>query len=1654
MRANNTTKRTRILRRRRLALALVAAMAAPAAMAQSACTSSTACLPVDGVVTSGTITASTMSGGKLNPYANQSDTNLTITQTTRGGIIDWGAFNIGTGHTLTFVQPTDGVTLNRVVGFGYGSGGCFTAGGCAPTQSGVFGNLSANGHVFIVNTAGITFGGGATINVGSLIASTINMSNADFNAGLAGNNYVFSGGSSADVTNYANFTVATGGTVAFLGQNVTNFGDISAPGGTVAFGAANAATITLDPFGDGLTQLTLTQGAVAGEGSIRNYYNTTSADGGQILMRAANADGTASIANTGTLRAQSTAGRAGRIELTATGGTVLVGGFPKGFEPGFIDVSGGAFAGGSVVISAETVGLLGDGTDASGIDASGVAGGGSVDIQATDVLLMYEGTSINADAHAGQGGSILLSAGNSLAAFGSLSARGGTAGGSIATYTGGTFDIRGLDVDAGSSGVAGMWTLWAPNLDVVAGGASGTVDTAALGEEVQDGDINDALNTGTSVTLRAGLAPSDAGDIYFQDGVDIFYDDGTVPLAFRADAQGSIFGDNFSIGTNAAALSMAFNADANKLNNGFGGISFSGATLDSNGGDILFYGQSDLANGMASNYDTGVELADSTITTNGGNVLIRGASTGGDAGSDDAGVVLDNTTIDAGSGAVAIHGSGAGVTSGVILGFSDIDAGPGGVLIDGQSVDANGLYAYGSDIVANGGDISLSGIGGTGGVLFGGGLYSYGGDIVVHGEGGSGDGVDFSGAVDSAGGDVTMYGYSADATGLAFGGSYYSGIASGGGGITLTGIGAIVGVMLDGSVSSGSVSAAIDSGGGEIHVVGAASAAAGVGVHSYGFDLIGGAGDVTVDGSAPLGIGVLFANGAGVSTTTGAITLIGQGANFGLDIADGAIDTDSGDITLVGDALDPGATAGVRVTGGGLSTNGGVITVTGTSAGGVGVQLGDGRAFDIDSGGGAISIDGSGVTAGVLMQGNTVDSSGGDIGVTGTASGSGGIGVDLTDAWLIGTAGDVQVFGNAAAGTGVNFAGQSGISTTTGAIGVTGIGATVGLALTGGELATDSGHFDLRGRGTGAASDGLVIGAGMNIATNGGGIELSGEGGSGAGVSLASGSSVDAGNSLVVIRAGNDGSSDAIRIGGTIASSMAVNLRPGGVDANGGLTERTADEILVGGGTAGFALGGAELALIDTPELIIGSNLHAGAIRVLRAVSRDGNLTLQNDGGSGGIDLQAAVDVGGGVLALSSGGDITQTAAAPITAHSLLAQAGGSVLLASASNNVASTTLAGSAGGDFDYQDVDALAIGNVAALGMDASSNDLASMGASGISAVGDVFVRNLAGDLTLNANVSGTNIDLVTANTLQNPAGASLIASGDWRVWANSWVGEARGGLAGDGSLPNLYGCAYLGQCGVTVPGTDNHFIYVQQPIALVTFDDFTREYGLPNPVFTFSVSGAILGDSAANVASGTGTTTATIGSNVGYYPITGNFTSAAGYQIQFVPGTLAITPATLLFTADEFVRYLGTANPLFTGSISGFRNGDTVESVFGSGVVWSSPAGLLSPIGFYPINGGTSATNYVFSQAPGNATALQIIPLPQLSSTPIDLIRETINTYVYDRNFGGAPMCAVNASLEDQQLVSMGDELSNEWSKVRSRPNLTNCFETDRKNSCGDF
>ena len=1744
MRMNKTHReQLQSLRRRKLAAALVAAMAMPVlpAMAQS--------LPENGNVVSGAATI------------NNSDIVMTVTQTTKGAIINWDSFSIAYGFTVNFDQQfgANSVTLNRVVGGGYGI-----------SQSFIDGTLSSNGNVFLINPSGITFGSGSVVNVGGLVASTMDISDANFLTGVDSGHYQFEpmtnvGDQSVMVDYGAQINTSAKGTVALLGRQILNQGDITTPGGSVLFGSAES--VTLDFQGDGLTMLTITGPGIAKPGSfgcpslpcpgpvlpmVANTGNIT-ADGGQIQMRTAmtaSATGGLIIAG-GTLRARGVSTRGGRVELT-TDGDVMVGSpgiltdASTDFIPGSIDVSGGAYAGGAVVIRGDTVTLHNDADTVNGypasygshIDASGAAGGGQIQIEASgavnfdslswlnansvtgtagsiqinagngiasyaeisasakagnggsilldagagalllgvDVLasggtnggqitgsgfdvMLPQGRMINAQGNSGAGGSISLSASNYLAAFGSLIARGGTTGGAILTSSDSLFDLRGLQVDAGSSGSAGRWTLDAPDLTVINGSAVGNQDAPQYGTTVQDAEINYAFYNGTSVVLNSNA------DVQFDDAQ--IYSDNAARLSFDVNAAGSIFGNAFSIAASNGPLDMVFNANSAGGSPYSGGIDFGSASLLSMGGNISMYGQSDPLNGYASSAVSGISLSGMTITTDGGNVLLRGTSTGSGAG-----VSMGESSIDAGSGGVAIYGTGSGAASGVSLNGGSITAGADGVLIHGQSTDADGLFASFTTLTISGGDIDLSGIGAAHGVYFAGDLYSNGGNIRVHGEGGSADGTTITGGIDSAGGLIDVFGSSTAATGLVLGGVGYYAVSSAGGDIVLYGEGATGGVVLH----PGTLGNAIDSSGGALSITGHASAAGAIGVYADGVDLTSGAGALTVIGDAAQGVGIQFANGAGVTTTTGAIGLYGTGATFGLDVGNGAITTNSGNITLDGTATAANATAGVRVTGTGLATNGGTIVVTGNSAGGVGVQLGDGsNPFAVGSSGGAITIHGVGVDAGVLMQNNQVtsgggavaitgsgaalgvsltnggvDSAGGNVDVNGDASAAGGVGVNL-DATLSTVAGQVNVQGIAASGRGIQLGAASGINTTTGSITLAGVGASSGLSIGGGTIATNSGHVDLRGRSTAPSSDGLAIANGVSISSNGGGIELSGEG-TAAGLRLGAGAAVDAGNSLIVIRAANGGSGDALVLDGSLHSSVGVNLRPGGVDANGGVYDRITDQILLGHGD-GFAISNDELGRISAPEVVIGSSQHAGAIHVQEAITRNGNLTLQNSGG-GGIDLQAGVNVGNYTLALASGGDITQTASAAILAHSLLANASGNVQLGLAQNDVASTTLAGSAGGNFQFQDANDLAIGSVSALGFNASSGQLSSMGSTGVTAGGDALIRNLAGDMTLNAGVTATNIDLVTAGRLQNVSGAALTASGDWHVWASTWTGEARGGLAGDGNLPNLYGCAYLGACGVTVTGGDNHFIYVQQPIATITFDNATREYGLENPLFSYTVTGAILGDTAANVASGSASTSATIASDVGNYAITGNFTSAAGYKFQLMPGTLSITQATLVFTADPFVRYLGGANPDFTGTVAGFRNGDTQQSVFGSGNIWSSPAGPLSPVGFYPIVGGTIAKNYKFVQAPGNAAAFQIIPLPQLSSTPVDFIRETVDTYVYDRNFGAAPVCAVNATLDDQVLASTGDALANEWSKVRSRPNLTNCFDSEKRSSCGDF
>ena len=269
--------------------------------------------PTGGVVASG---AATISSGA---------TSTTITQSTQNAVINWQSFNIAAGQSVQFVQPTSSsITLNRVVG---------------ADPSSILGSLSANGKVFLINPNGILFGQGASVNVGGLVASTLNMTDADFNAG----NYKFSGNGTGSVVNQGNIN-ADGGYVALLGANVSNQGTISAQLGSAVLAAGKV--MTMDMAGDGLLNIAVTEGAV---NALVDNRGLIRADGGQVLLttQAAGSLLQNAVNNTGVIQAQTlVTGKTGSIMLMGgmETGTVNVGGTldasaPKGGNGGFIETS-------------------------------------------------------------------------------------------------------------------------------------------------------------------------------------------------------------------------------------------------------------------------------------------------------------------------------------------------------------------------------------------------------------------------------------------------------------------------------------------------------------------------------------------------------------------------------------------------------------------------------------------------------------------------------------------------------------------------------------------------------------------------------------------------------------------------------------------------------------------------------------------------------------------------------------------------------------------------------------------------------------------------------------------------------------------------------------------------------------------------------------------------------------------------------------------------------------------------------------------------------------------------------------------------------------------------------------------------------------------
>jgi filamentous hemagglutinin family protein len=251
---------------------------------------------------------------------------VTVRQGSERTAINWQNFSIGSAAQVDFQQPdAAAVVLNRVVGSG---------------QSIIDGTLHANGQVFLLNSNGVLFGKNATIDTGGLVASTLNLSDADFMAGRT----TFSGnGSKASIVNLGTITAHDAGYVALLGQRVENEGVISARLGTAVLAAGDRVSLNFN--GNSLLGVTLDSGDL--QALVENRQAIV-ADGGTIILTAKALEGVLAgvVNNTGEIRAQTVANQGGHIYLLGDprSGSVDVGGTldasaPHGGNGGSIETS-------------------------------------------------------------------------------------------------------------------------------------------------------------------------------------------------------------------------------------------------------------------------------------------------------------------------------------------------------------------------------------------------------------------------------------------------------------------------------------------------------------------------------------------------------------------------------------------------------------------------------------------------------------------------------------------------------------------------------------------------------------------------------------------------------------------------------------------------------------------------------------------------------------------------------------------------------------------------------------------------------------------------------------------------------------------------------------------------------------------------------------------------------------------------------------------------------------------------------------------------------------------------------------------------------------------------------------------------------------------
>ncbi|WJI24540.1 filamentous hemagglutinin N-terminal domain-containing protein [Thermosynechococcus sp. B0] len=598
----------------------------------------------------------TVSEGQVS-FQQSTPHQLHILQSSHKAIINWEGFSIGANEGVFFVQPgATAAALNRVTGL---------------TPSSIAGQLNANGRIFLINPNGIVFLPSAQVNVGSLIASTLDIKDQDF---LQDNFrfYNLSNRPPAAITNQGRITAQEGGVVSLIAPAVQNTGFISARLGQVAL--VSGTGVTLDFTGDGLLsvrvdsdlsqQVTDVYGRplsslIDQQGHISAGHVILSASAAQRIMdRVMNVDGI--------IEARAVENRQGRI--------ILAGG-----PTGEVNISGRLDAdgiyGGQITVTGQDIHLQ----NTAHLSANGNLGGGQIFIggspQGQGPLPNARNTFIDAGARLeanaltqGNGGTVIAWADEATHFHGHISARGGSLSGNGGfaevsarnnLYVTGFADLRApngsfgtLLLDPGSITIQNGPSS-GPNIfgdaDIVSqlGGGNLTITTASAGSGLETITVETGTNItwsgNTTLTLQAGR------NIVIEPGVTI-QNTGDGGITLKANISGGTSGNFKGIfieGTAAQPTLLATNSGNITLtgrggtsgNNNYG-IQLTGyATLQSNSGQITLDGTG--GTGGSNNY--GVYLSrGARIGNNTGNISISGTAPGG-SGQNNDGVFITTT---------------------------------------------------------------------------------------------------------------------------------------------------------------------------------------------------------------------------------------------------------------------------------------------------------------------------------------------------------------------------------------------------------------------------------------------------------------------------------------------------------------------------------------------------------------------------------------------------------------------------------------------------------------------------------------------------------------------------------------------------------------------------------------------------------------------------------------------------------------------------------------------------------------------------------------------------------------------------------------------------------------------------------------------------